>query len=53
MRLLKTPKKPKWRPLIEVKSAQSVPASWRHFVQFPTAKQPPADSNSALPEFAC
>lgn len=35
MHLLKAPVKPRWRPLIEMKSLHQAHTSWRHFVQFP------------------
>lgn len=32
MHLIKPPRKPKWRPFVEIKFRQSADHSWRHFV---------------------
>ena len=52
MRLLNQPKKPRWRPLIEIKAAHLAPQSWRHFVQISPLEACSPGSDSALPEMA-
>ena len=32
MRLIREPRKPRWRPFIEIKMGRMIDASWRHFI---------------------